>query len=63
LNHSSTPFAQNVGPLLLQPLQTWSSVNRVYDSKARRYAENNRVELNALVNPKPKSYLLVQLEV
>ena len=27
-------------------------VNRVYDSKAQHYAEDNRIELYALVNPK-----------
>ena len=26
--------------------QSWSSVNRVYDSKPRHYAEDNRIESN-----------------
>jgi len=36
--------------------QSQSTANRVYDSKAGRYAEviSKKIELYALVNPKPK---------
>ena len=39
---------------MLRYTQWRSYVNCVYDSKAERYAEDNRIELYAPVNPNPK---------
>jgi len=40
-------FTAGIGrPSVTRCTHSWSSVNRVYDSKARRHAEDNRTELN-----------------